>query len=614
MKRVFGVMLSVIVASLMSLATPTVTYALSDTDLNYFSQNNILFYDPGASRRGCYSGNLSGDTVMAKIVSYLKGNNPSGFVLSDNGIAGILANIQWESGFNPFRFQGDKITGPAYGIAQFDPMSKILEPLKTDPRTANYFNEYFNLKYTYFDSATGYPKEKVPDDVLDAWLSVQLDYFFGPSSEFENTKVGSYRNMGGTMGLDYIPSSLTAHEALEAARTPEDATRIFVWIMERPGDKSGDASKRSAYAQQWLAFAQNIGTADGSGNSTNVIDGGNVTIIGDSITVGSESAIKALLPNADIYAQVSKQFYTGTTDNPGGITILKELADSDKLRDVVVYALGTNSSITSNQAKEVVDIAGSSRKVVFVTNYTTSDDYDANNNVFAKIKNSYASRVMIVDWKTAVASQPDEYLSEDGIHPNAAGQQLFASLIASTVGASESTVSVCSEVAVNGGLTDAQAQALADYYNSGEVRESDWGGMTYSKRNCVAFSAFFVQRFTSVGASWRTWGNGRDVAANLARAEGLMSGTVARPFAVFSVTKGRAACGNDLCGHTGIVVRVDNDEITTIEASYSPNGGSGAIVYSHDISWFINSVYGDTFTYLDDILNAGQLTEVVGGA
>ncbi len=30
---------------------------------------------------------------------------------------------------------------------------------------------------------------------------------------------------------------MTAHEAMDAAQSAEDAARIFVWIMERPGDK-----------------------------------------------------------------------------------------------------------------------------------------------------------------------------------------------------------------------------------------------------------------------------------------------------------------------------------------------------------------------------------------
>ncbi len=41
-------------------------------------------------------------------------------------------------------------------------------------------------------------------EVIDAWLGGATGLFFGASSEFETTKVGWYRNKGGSMGLSYI--------------------------------------------------------------------------------------------------------------------------------------------------------------------------------------------------------------------------------------------------------------------------------------------------------------------------------------------------------------------------------------------------------------------------
>lgn len=604
-------MLIVVTTFLISTLPVIEVAALDQADLYDYSQNNIYFYDPSENNKSCYNGNLSGDTIMAKVVNYLSGNNPTNFVLSDNGIAGILTNFQHESGFNPFRFQSDRLSGPAYGIAQFDPKSKILAPLRSDPRTAGYFDTYFDLKYTHYDESTGLPKEPVPDEVVDAWLAVQMDYFFGSSSEFENTKVGSYRNLGGSMGLDYIDSSMTIHEAMDAARTPEDATRIFVWIAERPARKERDSNMRAAKAQEWLSYVQNISTGsslDSSSNNTDEeIDGSDVTIIGDSITVGSADAIGAVLPNADIHAKVSKQFYTGTADNPGGIEILRNLIDQDALRGTLVYALGTNSSITSGQAQEVVDLAGSDRNVVFITNYTTSNDYDSNNNAFTKVKNDNEN-VFIADWKSAIVGKTSTYLAGDGIHPTAEGQELFASIIASTIGASGDFLDTCAGK-VEGGLTDAGAQATADYYNGSDVDAGYWS-LPHGKMNCVSFSAFFIQRFTSVGRSPRSWGNGKEVAHNLSQTEGLPMGSEPRPFAIFSVTSGRTVCSDGyLCGHTGVVVAVNGNDVTTIEAAYR---SSNAKVKHHDISYFVNAKYGDPFVYTDSIINLEEVANIAG--
>lgn len=590
-------------AVVLAILTPASTYALNQSQMKTYSDWNIFFYDPEGGKSGCYSGNLSGDTVMAKVVSYLKGNNPTGFVLSDNGIAGILANFQEESKFNPFKFQDNSLGGPAYGIAQFDPMLKILTKLQSDPRTLTYYNEYFDLKYTYSDADTGLPKEPVPMEVVDAWLAVQLDYFFGASSEFETTKVGSYRNRGGVMGLDYIGDKMTVHEAMDAAKTPEDATRIFVWIMERPKNKLGDSEKRSQNAQKWYEFSKTISSSGGAGGLTSSSsDGSNVTIIGDSITVGSEAKIRELLPKADIRAQESKQFYTGTSENPGGVAILKELIDNNSLRDVLVYALGTNSSgVTESQAKEIVDLAGSSRKVVFVTNYTTLNDYLGNNNTFTKVKNE-ESNVLIADWKAAIESDALKYLGDDGIHPNDEGRGLFASIIANAINGVESLKSICIEGSVDGGLTETQAQRLANYYNGPDVDAIKWA-LPSGKKNCVSFSKWFAGYFT--GLSW-AGGNGWAVAQNFAGKHGLSKGTEPRPFSIFSNPRSSIMCKEEgrPCGHTGIVVAVSGDKITTIEAVYDT---SDAKVKSHDIG----NLSGWTFTYLDTILDQSKLARIV---
>ena len=589
----------------MVLFMPAQSYALTQAQLEMFAQNNILFYDPSGS--GCYSGNLSGNTIMAKVVDYLKGNNPTGFVLSNNGIAGVLANFQGESGFNPFRFEGDGISGPGYGIAQFTPMSKITDKLMSDSRTSNYFNQYFDLKYTYYDSETGLPEESVPMAVVDAWLSVQMDFFFGASSEFENTKVGAYRDVGGIMGLDYINNNMTVHEALDAAQSPEDATRIFVWIMERPSNKEGAANSRSQNAQRWYEYATAISSVGGGSVAGSTTDGSDVTIIGDSITVGSEADIRKLLPRADIHAQVNKQFYNGTSDNPGGFEILQDLVKNNSLRNILVYALGTNSGgVTETQVKEVVALAGSSRKIIFVTNYTTADDYIGNNNNYAKAKNDN-SNVLVANWKTAIESQPGQYLADDGVHPNAAGRELFANIIFNIVKETNNTNPICFAGSVDGGLSDKQAQKLADYYNGPEVDANSWG-LPFGKMNCVSFSKFFVERFTDLPRGG--WPDGKDVAHTLASRTGLLEGVEARPFAVFSVTGGHATCDDGYkCGHTGIVVAVNGDVLTTVEAAYQAHN---ARVEHRNISYFENSKYGNTFTYLDSVLNYDELAQIVG--
>ena len=218
---------------------------------------------------------LVGDSNFAKIANYFASRG-----LKDIAIAGILANLQNESRLTPFAIQGqpNNTSGsgevPAaggYGIAQFTPATKIERVLQKDARSQEYFSQYYSTKYggyaikSWQEGGTGIP-EGVPVIVNDAWLNVELDFFY--KGEMQSTKVGSYRNLGGTMGLDYIKNSDTILEALANAQNEKDAARIFVWIYERPADKPGAASGREKVASDMLPYVQKTISSSGSAVAT----------------------------------------------------------------------------------------------------------------------------------------------------------------------------------------------------------------------------------------------------------------------------------------------------------------------------------------------------------
>lgn len=155
------------------------------------------------------------------------------------------------------------------------------------------------------------------------------------------------------------------------------------------------------------------------------------------------------------------------------------------------------------------------------------------------------------------------------------------------------------------GLTEAQAEKLAEYYNGPDV-DADEYGLPYGKTNCVSFSMWF-----SMALAGLTWGNGngRDVAHSLAVENNLTEGTEPRPYALFAVTHGITMCGDALCGHTGIVVAVNGDEVLTVEAAYP---STPAYVTTRDISYFENTVYGNSFAYLDSYVDQAKLKSIVG--
>lgn len=160
-------------------------------------------------------------------------------------------------------------------------------------------------------------------------------------------------------------------------------------------------------------------------------------------------------------------------------------------------------------------------------------------------------------------------------------------------------------------LTDAEAKKLADYYKTdaataGFDLPSDMG-----KWNCVSFSAWFVQVFTSIGKydPATGWGNGKDTAFYLSQNKNLPRGSEPKPFSIFSVTSGTTDCGGYKCGHTGLVIAVDGDDITTVEAAY-PQVGYTEVVHRKR-SYFVNAQHGDAFTYLDSVLDMKKLEEII---
>lgn len=224
----------------------------------------------------------------------------------------------------------------------------------------------------------------------------------------------------------------------------------------------------------WDFFSANgIYYYDPEGSSvecTTHTNGSNITIIGDSITEGSKDAILALLPEADIHSQVSKRFGSGSDEamsssntdaNPSGISIAKYLIAENQLQSIVVFALGSNNMpLTQAQIDDALALFGNNRQIFFITNYDASGQnssyYDTNNSLFNTAAEN--SNVHVIDWAAAASADPAAYLSNDGLHPTAAGQELFAELISDAVGGSTSTTS-----GLNGNYTNyAGDQVLTD--------------------------------------------------------------------------------------------------------------------------------------------------------
>lgn len=190
--------------------------------------------------------------------------------------------------------------------------------------------------------------------------------------------------------------------------------------------------------------------ATGGDDCLPITNGGNVTIIGDSITEGALQDLKELLPQAEIYAKYSKTF--GSMDdpaegpsegkNPSGVSILKWLLNDNKLQNTVVYALGTNNNpLRQSQMDAVLDLIGPNRTVFFLTNYNFKDPsaYDTNNNIFRSA--AELANVQLIDWQAEASKDTSKYMNMSdslSVHLSSEGDKLWAELISKAVGGSGS--------------------------------------------------------------------------------------------------------------------------------------------------------------------------------
>jgi len=147
--------------------------------------------------------------------------------------------------------------------------------------------------------------------------------------------------------------------------------------------------------------------------------GRDVTMIGDSVTVGSAAALQEELPGIRIEAEVGKQFSTGADR-------VEALVRKDRLRPCLVVALGTNGAVGTGDIGRIMAAAGG-RPVVLVTPYGDRSWIPGAQDAVRAAADRYHN-VALADWQR-VATRNERLIGPDGIHPTIPGQARFADLV-----------------------------------------------------------------------------------------------------------------------------------------------------------------------------------------
>jgi hypothetical protein len=179
------------------------------------------------------------------------------------------------------------------------------------------------------------------------------------------------------------------------------------------GERVGAASRERASRQAPSSDKATL-------SSTQPVPGKDVTAIGDSVMSASAMSLADVLPRIYIDAKPDRQM-------PAGLSIVRELAKTGKLRPVLVMGLGTNYIVTTAQLDELLKLLGPHRKLVLINTYVPdgwSKQVNATDAAFIREH----PRVVLADWYDTIRSRLG-LLWPDEVHPMMPGTVVYAHMV-----------------------------------------------------------------------------------------------------------------------------------------------------------------------------------------
>ena len=381
-----------ILSSIVLIAQPAFATIPDDDILDMFNINGIYYYNPSGSDDLCGSTatKLSGDSIEEKMWNFYI---DEGF--TDAQVAGILGNGMAESGLEPTRAGNSSY----FGLYQWGLGRKVQLVEKIEAAGLG--------KYTQPEYWGAGASKNIPADDLDKILLIELDFSIHENDWDWQTEV-------------------------RKQTTPEAAAEAFLAIFERA--VNGDSpilyytpyiglyyqatDKRRNFAKELYEKYSGKGSTKSVSGTEN---GKNLTIIGDSITVGSTSALLKQFPELEeknIEAKSGRRW-------DEAIEVVKNMTD---IKDNVVFALGANSpSLTAKDIEDAIKAIGEDKNITFVTDWSTKNDYKSNNDLFFEYAKKN-SNIVVADW-ASIISKNTSLLGDGYIHVNAEGAKEFAKVI-----------------------------------------------------------------------------------------------------------------------------------------------------------------------------------------
>ncbi|WP_081892113.1 acyltransferase family protein [Bifidobacterium biavatii] len=216
--------------------------------------------------------------------------------------------------------------------------------------------------------------------------------------------------VGCVFGYRNAPAKSSVQQMLEANQS----------VLDQQAHKRASDAKAAAEAKR-RAAEEAKRRAQAQAEAEKTLKGDQITVVGDSVTVGSSPALNDLLPGIVIDAKVSRF----VRDAPG---IVSNLKAQGQLRKYVVVSLNTNGNVTTQDYEDIAAAAGDGHVLVIVNGYGDRTWIPTANQAAVDYVRAHPATATIADWNSAIGAHTD-MLTSDGIHPEPEGQKLYAQTV-----------------------------------------------------------------------------------------------------------------------------------------------------------------------------------------
>ena len=152
-------------------------------------------------------------------------------------------------------------------------------------------------------------------------------------------------------------------------------------------------------------------------------DNREILFVGDSVLEMARHDLKNKYPNSIIETKVGRQFFEFPK-------LLKMYIQQNKLKKIIVIALGTNGTIYKKDIEQVLDLLKD--KEVYMINTVVPDPWEKSVNEEIKKASLENSNVKVIDWHS-YSKGNKEFFYKDGTHPKPHAAKKYVHLIYSAV-------------------------------------------------------------------------------------------------------------------------------------------------------------------------------------